>query len=174
MVKAAGSLALLLTVAGLLLAIGGQFDFLGNKRPEAVAITPAREYHLETKAKYTFYDELKRRKTEIDGSNAQAAASRTLQVGKPPVLSPSVKEQSQVGDQVQYVVQVGAFSRKVDAEKIKKQVVSMGYPGRVVRGVTGGRKFLAQAGPLTGRASAVAAEQSLKGQGLPTLIKRLK
>lgn len=174
MVKIAGSLALLLTVTGLLLAIGGQFDFLGNKRPEAVAVQPVRDYNLATKAKYTFYDELKRRKTEIDGSNAQAAASRTLQVEKKPVLTTADAEQAQVSDQVQYVVQVGAFSRQADAEKVKNKVVSMGYSGRVVRGVTGGRKFLAQAGPVMGWESAVATEQSLKAQGLPTLIKRVK
>lgn len=181
-VKISGSIALLLTLAGVLLAVGGQFNFLGNERTPMVSQQPVQQNG--EKPKYSFYDELKKRKTEIDGgAGAQAAAARTMQT----VRTIPVKNQSQnqttdnspasvtnTTDTVRYVVQVGAFSKQADAEKVKQQVVALGYAGRVVKGTTGGRKYLAQAGPLVGRDRANAAQRHLKNQGMPTLIKRLK
>lgn len=174
-IKISGSVALLLSLAGVLLAVGGQFNFLGNERTPTVMQKPTQR--KGEKPKYSFYDELKKRKTEIDGSGAQAAASRTLQAAqKRPLNQDKVNRKNDANhtDKVQYVVQVGAFTYEADARKVEKQVVSLGYTGRVVRGTTGGRKFLTQVGPLIGRQQADAAQRHLKNQGMPTLIKRLK
>lgn len=174
-IKISGSIALLLTLIGVLLAVGGQFNFLGNERTPTVVQKPTQR--SGEKPKYSFYDELKKRKTEIDGSGAQAAASRTFQTAQKPSKDKNNANKNNASDPmdtVQYVVQVGAFSKEADAKKVEQQVVSLGYPGRVVRGTTGGRKFLAQVGPLTGRQKANAVQRHLKNQGMPTLIKRLK
>lgn len=156
--KFIGSLALVLTTAGVLLAVGGQLNFLGNQRPQAVAVAKTTKTGDNQQPKYSFYDELRRRKIEIENGKNLAVSQQQKQADKP------------VGN-YRYVVQVGAFVKEKDANKIKKKVEGLGYPARVVRG---GTKYLAQAGPFVGKDKANSIEKRLKGQKLPTLIKRLK
>lgn len=157
-VKFGGSIALALSVVGVLLAVGGQLNFLGNKRqvlennPQGKAITAA------NKPKYSFYDELKRRKTEIDDSKLSAADKENP--------SKVLLEKN-----YRYVVQVGAFSYQNDANKVKRRVEGLGYPTRIVKTKT---KYLTQAGPFRGKAKAIAIQKKLKKKRFPTLLKRLK
>ncbi len=153
--KFVGSLALVLSTAGVLLAVGGQLNFLGNKRPQ-VAATKMSAPKSTKQPKYSFYDELKRRKTEIENGKVRTVTETEA--------TPSTKN-------YRYVVQVGAFANARDAGKVKKQVEDLGYPARVVKG---GSKYLAQAGPFKGKKKAVAIEKNLQGKKFPTLIKRLK
>lgn len=181
MIKISGSLALLLSVAGVLLAVGGQFNFLGNERLPTVK--QQKVVQSENKPKYNFYDELKRRKAETDAANINATVARNLpqknqdtttQANSKEIKGSAENTVNKTTDSYQYVVQVGAFSKAVDAEKVKKRVIELGYPGRVVRGTSGGRKFLAQAGPFQGKEKARSIQEVLKNQSMPTLIKRLK
>ncbi len=159
--KFTGSLALLLTVVGILLAIGGQLDFLGNERPQPAGKASAAGKPDEVnghKPKYSFYDELKKRKTELDNQRQQTVTQQN-------------KAQQAQTEQYRYVVQVGAFRYEKDANIIKGKVSSLGYPVRIAKG---SGKYLVQAGPFQGRAKADTAEKRLRGQKMDTLIKRLQ
>ncbi len=154
--KFAGSLALGLSTAGVLLAAGGQLNFLGNERPTH---TPVRVKKVDTeKVKYTFYNDLKNRKARAD----ETARSQS---------STSAKTNSQSAEKYyRYVVQVGAFSKAVDANRQKARAAQLGYPTRVVKA----SKYLVQVGPVTGKDKAYAVERQLKAKHFPTLVKRLK
>lgn len=161
-IKFSSSLALLLTVAGILLAIGGQLDFLGNERAQPA--TPVAQKHTtassQQQPKYSFYDELKKRKSELDSQRQQTITSNTNK--------PSTPQQT---EQYSYVVQVGAFSYKKDANTVKNKLEALGLPNRIVKG---SRKYLVQAGPFQGKQRASDAEKQLRSKKLDTLIKHLK
>lgn len=156
--KFVGSLALLLSTVGVLLAAGGQLNFLGNERPEHVKV--AKEKDSGEEVKYSFYDDLKKRKTEVDN---------TPQL-KPKTAAKLPQPKSDSSDKTRYLIQVGAFSYKKDAEKIRQQVKDLGYAVQISKG----RKYLVQAGPFIGKGNTYSIESALKKQGLPTLVRRLK
>lgn len=161
-IKFSGSLALLLTIAGVLLALGGQLDFLGNERTQpAQPIAPKNNVGTDDKQpKYSFYDELKKRKGELD--NQQTVTNNQPAKKKPETKTSNV---------YRYVVQVGAFRYEKDAKIVQRRVDNLGYPSRLAKGT---RKFLVQAGPFDGMQNARQAEKRLRGQKMDTLIKRLK
>lgn len=158
LMKFSGSVALLLTIVGILLAVGGQLDFLGTERAEPAKPTTAL-VNNENKPKYSFYNELKQRKAELD-------TRRSSQKIVPTASQPTAAEEN-----YRYVVQVGAFTYQKDADTVKRRVENLGYPARVVKG---GRKLLVQAGPFIGKQNANDAEKRFRGQKMDTLIKRLK
>lgn len=160
LVKFCGSVVLLLTITGILMAIGGQLEFLGNERKQtAQAQSPTKKREDNTqKPKYSFYDELKKRKTELEQNRRINAAA-----GINSAESPS--------DNYQYVIQVGAFSKRADAKKVMKKVESLGYQARVVKPA---KKYLTQAGPFQGKNNAQQVEKRLRNQKMDTLIRRLK
>lgn len=153
-IKFGGSIALALTVVGVLLSAGGQLDFLGSDEPQIVppVITHKEKKKDEETPKYSFYDELKKRKTELD--NKYKSSSVKNVVGS---------------DNNKYVVQVGAFRIKADAEKVKGEIASLGYPVLLAKSTS--NKFLVQAGPFKGRNHAVQVEKKLIRQKFDTLIK---
>ncbi len=159
--KFIGSLVLLVSTAGVLLAIGGQLNFLGNKRPEQAPVVKAQD--SGEKAKYSFYDELKRRKTEVDrvprivGSETQVSGygSRSGDITNP---------------RIRYMIQVGAFSYVKDANLIKARVRALGYPVQINKS----HKYLVQVGPFIGKEKTYRIEGLLKDKGFPTLVRRLK
>ncbi len=153
--KFAGSLVLLLSTVGVLLAAGGQLNFLGNERPEE--IDEIKVQSSGEQAKYSFYDELKKRKIEIDNASQYNA-------------KPQEKSKKNSNDKTRYVVQVGAFSYKKDADRIRLQVKTLGYPVQISKS----NKYLVQVGPFVGKTKTYQIEKQLKGQGLPTLVRRLK
>ncbi len=159
--KFTGSIALVLSTIGILLATGGQLNFLGNTRPESAATLPKSQTEIN-KPKYSFYDELKKRKIEVDNMKNKAGAQNTA--------APSSDKKSDSSN-FSYVVQVGAFSKKADANVIKNKLEKLGYGARIVKG---GRKLLVQTTPIKGKEKAFAIEKKLKKQNFPTLVKRLK
>ncbi len=181
-VKFAGSLSLLFTMAGVLLAVGGQLNVIGSSRQPIQATRqplqaarqslnagrqPAQAMRNAVKSpripplvdeeedpKYDFYDELQRRKTELGiGNPGYRRVSSTT-----------------AGSVNHYVVQVGAFRRQSDANKVAKRIRTLGFKARIIKGK---RKFLTQAGPFSGMSEAKRAERRLRTQRLDTLIKRL-
>ncbi len=159
--KFVGSLALVLSTAGVLFAVGGQLNFLGNKRPH-ITVTKTSTPKSDKPPKYSFYNDLKRRKTEIENGQVRTVTG-TASTSQQDETASSTKS-------YRYVVQVGAFSNDQDAGKVKRQVEGLGYPARVVKG---GSKYLTQAGPFKGKKKAVTIEKHLKSKKFPTLIKRL-
>lgn len=155
--KFIGSSALVTSTLGVLLAVLGQLNFIGNARPEPVAVKMATT-NTKKQPKYSFYDELKKRKTEVD-------SLRKTQ----PVLTQVTPGKSDDG--FRYVVQVGAFRKETDANKVKIKLESLGLPARVIKGK---HRFLAQAGPFDGKNKAFDIENKLKSQQFPTLVKQLR
>ncbi len=154
--KFIGSAALIITTLGILLAILGQLDFIGSERSEAVAVKNLKK--SDDKPKYSFYDELKKRKVEVDDK-------------KGTVTNRSITTSKDKGEYYQYVVQAGALSQKADAERVKQSLVKLGYTVRIVKS---GRKHLVQVGPLQGKRLANSTQRDLRSKQYPTLIKRLK
>lgn len=109
--KFIGSAALLFTTLGVVLAVLGQLNFIGNARLEPIAVKKHQE-SKKNKPKYSFYDELKKRKTEIDNSK------------KSPEIQPTNTNKNSSGNR--YVVQVGAFSKKNDANRVKQKLQGLG------------------------------------------------
>lgn len=156
--KFVGSAVLLLSTLGVLMAVLGQLNFIGNARPEPVALKKQDKTN-KNKPKYSFYDELKKRKTEVDNHKPRAKEQTTR------------NNQTKNTNTYRYVVQVGAFSKEADANRTKQKLLDLGYPARVVKGR---RKYLAQVGPLDGKSKAYQTEKQLKSKKYPTLVKRLK
>lgn len=155
--KFSGSIALLLSVIGVLLAAGGQLDFIGQERPQTATaiITPTSSG--EQQPKYSFYEDLKKRKTALDDKAKQQIAAQVN-------VNPMTEEYN-------YMVQIGAFSHQSDANKVRQQAESLGFAARVVKG---GTKYLTQTGPFRGKKAATAAEKKLQAAKLPMLIRRVK
>ncbi|PID65930.1 MAG: hypothetical protein CR975_05410 [Gammaproteobacteria bacterium] len=152
--KFIGSAALVMTTLGVLLAILGQLDFIGNPRPENVSVKKQQPISNNNRPKYSFYDELKKRKVELDNQ-------RNL----------STVETKKQNNHYYYVVQVGALSKQADANKQKKTLESLGYSVRILQTK---RKYLIQVGPLKGKQLAIETEKTLKSKKYQTLIKRLQ
>lgn len=163
LVKFTGSIALLLTVSGILLAVGGQLDFLGNERIQTVATAPvATTIPDSQKPKYSFYDQLKKRTTEVNQNTSLVPQQE---------VAANDSGTNDDSDSRNYVVQVGAYANSRDANKVKKKLESLGYPARVEKPNS---KYLVQAGPFTGIKKARAIEKRLNNQQMETLVKRLK
>ncbi|WP_218110588.1 SPOR domain-containing protein [Ostreibacterium oceani] len=163
-IKFLGMFTLVLTMAGVLLSIAGQLDFIGQSRVEMTQHNTNQRRTDDEPPKYSFYQALKARKVELE--RAQQAQENTASETTPV----NQTSESQSDDKYRYVVQVGAFNQQSDADKVKAQVERLGLPARVVKR---GTKYLTQAGPFAGKQKAQTIEATLKSQKFPTLIKRL-
>ncbi len=153
--KFSGYLLLSLTTLGVLLAVLGQLDFIGTDRPEKVVIHTQSENSDKNDIKYSFYEDLKNRKVEID-------SEKTITDNK--ITSADTEK-------LHYVVQTGAFSDRVDASNVKTSLEKLGYKVRIEKV---GQKHLVQVGPLKGKKLAEQIETKLKSKNYPTLIKQLR
>ncbi len=124
--KFIGSAALIITTLGILLAILGQLDFIGSERSETVAVKNQKK--SDDKPKYSFYDELKKRKVEVDDKKG-TVTNRSITVSK------------DKDEYDQYVVQAGALSQvqvgplsgKRLAISTEKSLKSKNYPTLIKR-----------------------------------------
>jgi len=64
-----------------------------------------------------------------------------------------------------YVVQLGSFASRANADRLAKQVQGLGYPVSVSRGTTGRRLYRVQVGPARDRTSAEQMAAKLSAQG---------
>jgi DedD protein len=64
-----------------------------------------------------------------------------------------------------YMVQLGSFANRANAERLAQQVHALGYPVAVSRGTTGRRLYRVQAGPARDRAAAEQMAAKLHAQG---------
>lgn len=64
-----------------------------------------------------------------------------------------------------YVVQLGSFANRANAERLAQQVHALGYPVGVSRGTTGRRLYRVQVGPTHDRAAAEQTAAKLRAQG---------
>ena len=82
----------------------------------------------------------------------------------PPALPPSAA--TPAGSKAAaYVVQLGSFANRANAERLAQQVHALGYPVGVSRGTTGRRLYRVQVGPTHDRAAAEQTAEKLRAQG---------
>lgn len=160
--KFIGSIALVLSTLGVLLAVGGQLNFLGNARPDATLVKKPTVVEKGKGPKYSFYDELKKRKVEVDQQSIATIREDD---------SDKVAINADDNDTDRYIVQIGAFISESDAKRTQVKAENLGYPIRIIKR---GRHYLVQIGPFNGKKLAYTTEKKLKKQKFPTLVKRLK
>lgn len=169
-IKFAGSLALLLTVLGLLAAVFGQLGYGGGQSdtPLDSSITHSQPVTASTadKPKYSFYEQLKKRERQQRLDEAGVDTATTT------VNNTDYSTVSAAQDVRRYVVQVGAYARENDANKIKTKLESLGYPARIE--LSSNKRYLVQAGPFQGKDKSLAIEKRLRQQKMDTLLKLVK
>ena len=84
-------------------------------------------------------------------SSKPVAATPAPQASAPP---PATAPQASAGTTGAYVVQLGSFANRANADRLAKQVQGLGYPVSVSRGNTGRRLYRVVVGPGRDRASA--------------------
>jgi cell division protein FtsN len=108
---------------------------------------------------------------------APAAASKTAKkaVGPAPVTMPSAKPKLQASaarsESVSYSVQVGAFSKRHEAELRAKALRSKGYDSRIESPSSTNQLFLVKVGKFSSRAEAVAMQLRLKKSNFTSFVK---
>ena len=85
---------------------------------------------------------------------------------KPPATPPSAASTaSTAGATSGWVVQLGSFANRSNADRLAQQIRSLGYPVSVSRGTTGRRLYHVQAGPTPERSAAEQMATKLAAQG---------
>jgi DedD protein len=82
----------------------------------------------------------------------------------PPAAPPSAATPAGSGAAA-YVVQLGSFANRANAERLAQQVHALGYPVGVSRGTAGRRLYRVQVGPTHDRAAAEQTAAKLRAQG---------
>ncbi len=117
-----------------------------------VQAAPRSTQRREEKAKYSFYDELKKRHEEIKGEvEAKANAEK----------KPRIEGRN-------YCIQIGAFRERHAAENIRARMILRDYPVRIVRN---GEIHLVQIGPYADRDQALDIQKKLTREGAETVFK---
>ena len=89
-----------------------------------------------------------------------APAPHAAATAPPPAASPAAPTATGA-----YVVQLGSFANRANADRLAKQVHGLGYPVSVSRGSTGRRLYRVLVGPARDRASAEQMAAKLRAQG---------
>ena len=110
----------------------------------------------QRQAKYSFYDELKKRNSEVQAE--VAAKTRALE------NTPAAKG-------TYYRVQVGAFKEEEQADLLRARLILRDYPVTVLRS---DNYHLVQVGPYQDREEARKVEESLKKSGFKVLLKKFE
>jgi cell division septation protein DedD len=95
-------------------------------------------------------------------AKAAALSTEHKQPASPPPAAASV---STAGSAAGWVVQLGSFANRSNADRLAQQVRSLGYPVSVSRGATGRRLYHVQAGPTPERSAAEQMATKLAAQG---------
>ncbi len=112
--KILGSILLAVTVVAVLVAVGGQFNFIGQKRLDIkTGSQVSNEAANSEKPKYNFYNELSTRKSQLTAQQRRDSLKN---------IENSKKT---------YLIKVGAFKNKVQANKRKDKIIKLGYKSTV-------------------------------------------
>lgn len=158
LVKILGSIALAMTLLGIFVAIGGNLNLFNQHRTPIKPMQSTEQSSSGNKPKYSFYDELKQRKTALEEKQEEAVAENNGET-----------KQEDSDDNRLYLVQVGAFRDKGDAETVVAKLKKLGYQSKIVKP---NNMHLVQTGPFKGKLLANSMEEKLKKDNFPTLIKR--
>lgn len=123
-----------------------------QKTPEQVPKT--------NKAKYSFYEELKKRSNEVEQKVEQKAPQQKEQKAKVTTSSDA-----------RFIIQVGAFRDKNMADRLRARLILRDYPVSLAQNKS---IYVVQVGPYASRKEAEAMENQLKREGMETLVKSIK
>lgn len=132
------------------LSVGDEAE--ARKRPPP----PAAPQTTQRQAKYSFYDELKKRNSEVQAE--VEAKSRAM-------------DKADVGKGTYYRVQVGAFKEQEQADRLRARLILRDYPVTILRS---DNFHLVQVGPYQNREEAQKVEESLKKSGFKVLLKKFE
>ncbi|WP_158008693.1 SPOR domain-containing protein [Rappaport israeli] len=104
------------------------------------------------KAKYSFYEELKKRSNEVEQKVEQKAKVKT-------------------SSDALFIVQVGAFRDKNMADRLRARLILRDYPVSLAQNKS---IYVVQVGPYASHKEAEAMESQLKREGMETLVKSIK
>jgi DedD protein len=93
------------------------------------------------------------------GSATMPAPAPHIAPAPPAAVSPAAATTSG------YVVQLGSFASRSNAERLAQQVRGLGFPASVSRGTSGRRLYRVQAGPARDHAAAEQIAAKLRAQG---------
>jgi DedD protein len=95
-----------------------------------------------------------------------ASAPRTAAASNAPLPAAPQPAATPAGSSATaYMVQLGSFANRANAERLAQQVHALGYPVSVSRGTTGRRLYRVQVGPTHERAAAEQTAAKLQAQG---------
>lgn len=127
----------------------------------AVQKTPEQEAPTKTnKAKYSFYEELKKRSNEVEQKVEQKAPQQKEQ-----------KTKVTTSSDARFIIQVGAFRDKNMADRLRARLILRDYPVSLAQNKS---IYVVQVGPYASRKEAEAMENQLKREGMETLVKSIK
>lgn len=141
------------------LSVGDETEASKRPPPPTVATQtppPAAPQTTQRQAKYSFYDELKKRNSEVQAE--VEAKSRAM-------------DKADVGKGTYYRVQVGAFKEQEQADRLRARLILRDYPVTILRS---DNFHLVQVGPYQNREEAQKVEESLKKSGFKVLLKKFE
>lgn len=112
------------------------------------------------KAKYSFYEELKKRSNEVEQKVEQKAPQQKEQ-----------KTKVTTSSDARFIIQVGAFRDKNMADRLRARLILRDYPVSLAQNKS---IYVVQVGPYASRKEAEAMENQLKREGMETLVKSIK
>lgn len=131
-----------------------------NPRPDMQVQAPAEQTPRQAdnahRAKYSFYDQLKKRNSEVQAE----VAAKTQALDNAPAVKGTY-----------YRVQVGAFKEADQADRLRARLILRDYPVTILQS---NNFHLVQVGPYQDREEAQKAEQSLKQSGFKVLLKKFE
>ncbi|WP_172460843.1 SPOR domain-containing protein [Suttonella ornithocola] len=98
--------------------------------------------------KYRFYDELKKRNAEVQKELQQKMQEESK--------TSNIKGRN-------YRIQIGAFSEKESADRIRARMILRDYPVEIINN---GKLYLVQIGPYVDRAEAVKVQKRIEREGI--------
>ena len=154
-----------------LLRSGRALDRAGVPRPpkEVVADTPRPDYY--------FIDNLSRVEVEVPPPERRRPGRAPPPAKAATETTPTTSAQTAAGDQDQgrYLLQLGSFRRRADAERVKAEVAFLGAHARVTKVRVGGNDYYrVRIGPIEGRKAMEKARQRLREHHIESIPIRLK
>ena len=149
-------------VAALMLILGLKKVFYSS---DEIMVNPVEEipnskiekFSKELNARYPFTERLKQRAAEVEKEQA-------LKIQRNQEGARNIKGTN-------YRIQVGSYSNKKDADKMRNNMTLLNYPVHIV---ISGNQHIVQLGPYTDREEALNIEKRLKKNGYEAVLKTYK
>lgn len=147
----------------------------GQKAPLALPGKPGdKPIEKSSERKFEFYDILEGKKPATPGAAPPAAAAATAPAASPPVAAPAPAAQAESGGRL--FLQVGAFQKVADAEKMKARLAMLGFEAGIqeVEVADKGAMHRVRVGPYGSAEEMNQNRSQLSQNGIPATVVRVK